>query len=250
MSIVKVQKPERYTTISNVPLNDPGISLRAKGLLCYLLSKPSGWEINVKQLVSAGTDGRDAIYATLKELREAGYVVMTERREAGKMLSYDYTVYEEKQAPDPPLTEKPEAVPLREIPTANGRNNRIGKSPTHSNDLYTVNTEEVNTEGRTQKKSVEKSIQERKNEFKLMVINWHQSNPAKYPKLMLKSFVSYWTEKSIKKKKEILRFEDEEFFELGRRLSTWFQRAKDSEIRLNWECNDRIASLEQLLSPI
>lgn len=255
-NIIKVHKPEKYTVISNVPLHDPSISFRAKGLLCYLLSKHSGWEINVKQLASIGPDGRDAVYAILKELKESGYVVMTESRVEGKFMMYNYTVYEEKQldpAPAPPLTDLPETVqPDTEKPTANGRTNRIRQSPTHSNYCIKENTDQVITEEEAPHKKaiIEKSIVDRKNEFKLMVISWYSQNPMKYPKLMLVKFVRHWTEQSLKKKKALLRFEDQEFFEVGKRLATWFGNSNDNEIRVNWECNERINSLEKLLENV
>lgn len=72
--IVRKVHQSHYTVIDNVPLRDKTLSFRATGLLCYLLSLPDDWKISGKQLSSAKTDGRDSVFAALKELEVAGYV--------------------------------------------------------------------------------------------------------------------------------------------------------------------------------
>lgn len=124
MSIVHVNKQKNFSIISNIPLNDSTLSLKAKGLWAYLMSKPDSWKVSVSHLVKTCKDGRDSIYSCLKELKIAGYVELIENRENGKFLSYDYIVNEEPQRKvkndiaDLPFTAFPLAEkPLTEKPT-------------------------------------------------------------------------------------------------------------------------------------
>jgi hypothetical protein len=96
MTIVRVQKIDRYSVISNVPLTDRTLSWQARGLLAYLLSKPTGWNVVIGDLVNQGTAGKDAIYAMIRELGEHGYIKKDQSRgEDGTMQPVSYTVYED-----------------------------------------------------------------------------------------------------------------------------------------------------------
>lgn len=79
--IIRAQRRTNFTMISNVGLEDPRMSFKAKGLLAYLLSKPDHWRISDRHLATASKDGRDAVQAGLKELERFGYLVR--RKEHG-----------------------------------------------------------------------------------------------------------------------------------------------------------------------
>jgi hypothetical protein len=53
-------------------LFEPGMSARAWGVFCYLLSQPDGWEARAYHLQSVFKEGRDALYAVLSELVDLG----------------------------------------------------------------------------------------------------------------------------------------------------------------------------------
>lgn len=118
------RKQSNFTIIDNVVFSS-GLSFRAMGLLSYLLSKPDHWSVSVTQLVSSvadsgKADGRDAVYAMLKELIKAGFVQRnTVRDESGKMMGSDYIVFDQPVTPtDEPLTDKPHTgEPLAAEPT-------------------------------------------------------------------------------------------------------------------------------------
>jgi len=59
--------------INNELINDSNLQWNDLGLLVYLLSKPETWQVNVKHLTTVRSSGRDALYASLKRLRDAGY---------------------------------------------------------------------------------------------------------------------------------------------------------------------------------
>lgn len=84
-----------YVMLYKEPLSDPMLSWRAKGLWAYLLSKPDGWSVYENDLISKGTEGRDAIRKAIKELESAGYVRRKRiRNDQGRLGSYEYTIYE------------------------------------------------------------------------------------------------------------------------------------------------------------
>lgn len=45
MSVFRVPKRSNFTVMSNVHLRDTSLSLKAKGLLSYMLSNPDNWII-------------------------------------------------------------------------------------------------------------------------------------------------------------------------------------------------------------
>lgn len=89
------------------------------------------------------------------------------------------------------------------------------------------------------------SIRQKKIDFVLKLLSWVEHNPRKYPKLMYIAFTKHWIE--LKKNGKKIRYDDEQFFEMGKRLSFWFSRASDKEIATAWEAEEKIAPLNTLL---
>lgn len=95
--VIRVQKrPNNFVMIDKTFLEDERLSFKAKGILAYLLSKPDNWKVIVGNLVKYSKDGKSAVYAGLKELKECGYYVKTPiRSEDGRRISrWESTVYE------------------------------------------------------------------------------------------------------------------------------------------------------------
>ena len=69
-----INKKENFTTIHNKLINDSKISLKAKGIMLYMLSKPENWKYIPKEIAKNSKDGLDSVYSGIKELIEAGYV--------------------------------------------------------------------------------------------------------------------------------------------------------------------------------
>jgi hypothetical protein len=84
---VKIQRAEGrhgWTAIPNRALEDGEVTLRARGLLAYLLSRPPGWETDSETLARsahARHEGRDAIQGALRDLEAHGY--LTRRKVQG-----------------------------------------------------------------------------------------------------------------------------------------------------------------------
>lgn len=95
MSIIHVKKKRApYAQIANALLEDPRLSWKAKGILSYLLSKSSDWDVRTADLVNRSTNGIEAIYSALKELRALGYASLEVVRKDGKIHSKDWVVRE------------------------------------------------------------------------------------------------------------------------------------------------------------
>jgi len=113
MSIIRVAKKHNpFVQIDKTCLEDRRLSWKAKGLLAYLLSRPDNWNLQINHIVQQSTDGRDAVYSAINELRTYGYCYRSPEKvknESGKFTGYEYTVYE---IPEPytgfPDMEKPD----------------------------------------------------------------------------------------------------------------------------------------------
>lgn len=73
--VIKVIRKEYpFAQIPNYILEDTRISFRAKGLLCYLISKPNGWSVIIEDLYSKTVEGYTAIRSAIDELLLTGYM--------------------------------------------------------------------------------------------------------------------------------------------------------------------------------
>jgi hypothetical protein len=66
-------RKSNYTQVENTMVNDPCLTLQAKGLLTILLSNSAQWKINMKNIISRSKNGRDAHYKIIHELIDKGY---------------------------------------------------------------------------------------------------------------------------------------------------------------------------------
>lgn len=82
-----------YTMVPNEVLQNPELSLKQKGMLCYLISLPKGWKIYKSELESRFTDGRESISNAIEDLVKLGFLGKTENpKEQGKFSGFTYTV--------------------------------------------------------------------------------------------------------------------------------------------------------------
>lgn len=88
-----------FTQIVNAMLCDPNLSLKAKGLLGYMLSKPQDWQFNIRAISGEIRESKNTVQKILVELSELGYVHRSSNRDdRGRITSWEYTVY---QSPHP-----------------------------------------------------------------------------------------------------------------------------------------------------
>ena len=113
MAIIKHSYTRCYTVIDNTCLQDPTMTLKAKGLYAYLMSLPEDWVLHQTELKSHFKDGKDSIRTAMTELIENGYVTKTDtRNDLGQIVDCTYVVY------DTPKGEPNTETPIAENPTS------------------------------------------------------------------------------------------------------------------------------------
>jgi hypothetical protein len=122
--IIRHKHKGSFTVVPNAIFNDDRLSLGAKGLLGYLLSRPSNWQVRHDQLQHKLNIGRKLLANLLDELRKAEYVDREEcqRRDVqNQFMPYDYVV---RDIPEQTIAAAPKALrpePRRERDTGNNK---------------------------------------------------------------------------------------------------------------------------------
>lgn len=94
MSTVRVKREKDFTIIQNDILRSNELSLKAKGLICYLLSHDEDFKIYKSSLSNHLKEGKDAINNAWKELKDAGYIESEKVTDDKGRISYNHTVYD------------------------------------------------------------------------------------------------------------------------------------------------------------
>ena len=102
MSVFRVEKNENYTVMSNYHLRDKRLSLKAKGLLSWMLSNNDDWDYSLAGIVACCKEGETTINTALRELQEYGYVEIIKCKpdKDNNRIHYDYNVYEQPKSQD------------------------------------------------------------------------------------------------------------------------------------------------------
>ena len=107
MAVVRVNKTNNYTVMANYHLKDMNLSLKAKGLMSFMLSLPDTWDYSIAGLAKINKDGIDSVRSALKELEKHGYLTINRiRDEYGKLRDTEYNLTE-KPIVENPILEKP-----------------------------------------------------------------------------------------------------------------------------------------------
>ena len=97
--IIRASHSQNFVVVSKEPLKDSRLSLRAKGLLVFLLAKPDNWEVRPGPLAAELRESRATLYRIIKELLEAGYCERLPRRKRhGQFGESLYVVFENVEA--------------------------------------------------------------------------------------------------------------------------------------------------------
>ena len=87
-----IKKTENFTMVHNNLIFDESISWKAKGILLYMLSRPSNWRYNAKEIAKNSKDGLDSVYSGLKELVKERYVSRKKNADG----TINYYIFEDK----------------------------------------------------------------------------------------------------------------------------------------------------------
>jgi len=91
----RVYVKNRYGQIPNHILNNPTLSLKAKGLWVYIQSKPDGWKFSIEKMTKQLKEGKASIQHAIWELEKARLLVRKQAKDTkGKWKGYDYFLYE------------------------------------------------------------------------------------------------------------------------------------------------------------
>lgn len=128
MAIFRVKKTNDYTVMSNYHLRDKNLTLKAKGLLSWMLSNTDDWDYSVAGIVANVKESKDAVNSALTELEDRGYLHREQKREGGKFGDIEYVIYEKPFTENPlsvnPTTENPQQ---RNTNITNTKNKEIPK---------------------------------------------------------------------------------------------------------------------------
>lgn len=84
-------KRKGFTAISNDALDNPNLSLKAKGLLAIFLSQKEGWVFYMSELISRSADGTTSFNSALDELCNHRYVVKVKMKTSrGRFAPNEY----------------------------------------------------------------------------------------------------------------------------------------------------------------
>ena len=149
-SIIRVHKDKNYTVMSNKHLFQRDLSLKAKGLMSVFLALPDDWNYSISGLCKIVKEGKDALNATISELKKFGYIDIERQNAERGRFTFIYHIYEQGKIISPctgfPCTvnaysENPNAV----SPTAVQPNT---ENPQQLN-IKELNTKEQNTNDKT-----------------------------------------------------------------------------------------------------
>lgn len=123
---------KKFFLFSRKTAQDKQLSFQAKGLLAYVLSKPSDWSAKDADLMKMGGIKRHALNSILEELKLHGYARRVEERQKNGKFAYILEIAEEPVfKPDSPLPDYPIAdEPLAENQVAAIDSTRAGAGST------------------------------------------------------------------------------------------------------------------------
>jgi hypothetical protein len=116
--IVRRRHNGRFAALPNAIWTDERLSIEAKGVLGYLLSRPHNWNVRLPQIGRVLNVGKDRLQRIFRQLIEAGYVTREQlRTDGGVFGSAEYIVRDEPEdsvaflpRPEKPEPVKPEPV--------------------------------------------------------------------------------------------------------------------------------------------
>jgi hypothetical protein len=94
MAVIRVQKTDNYTVMSNHHLRNKNISLKAKGLMSLMLSLPPNWDYSIGGLAAICKESHTSIRSALKELEQNQYLIRERKNNEKGYFTYEYTLYE------------------------------------------------------------------------------------------------------------------------------------------------------------
>lgn len=144
MAVIRIQKTENYTVMSNHHLRNKDMSLKAKGLMSLMLSLPPNWDYSIGGLVAICKESHTSIRSAIKELEDNNYLIRERKNNEKGYFVYEYTLYEMPQ----PHTENQHTVKVDAVNTHTENRRQISKEELSKDEL---NIDEVSKDKEKEK---------------------------------------------------------------------------------------------------
>jgi hypothetical protein len=126
-----------FTQIPNELINDVELSWSAKGVYCYLASKPDDWQFYETEIAKNSNMGLTATKTALKQLIENGWLKRTlQRNEKGQNNGYLYELINKAETSKPNIRKSNIGFPHTN--NTNNTNTDISNTLSKDNDKPTV----------------------------------------------------------------------------------------------------------------
>ena len=141
MAVIRVQKTDNYTVMSNHHLRNKEMSLKAKGLMSLMLSLPPQWDYSIGGLVAICKESHTSIRSALKELEQNKYLIRERKNNEKGYFTYEYTLYEvplphtEKQYTDSAYTEKQNTAEVHTVTNRQINKEKVNKEKLNKEEI-------------------------------------------------------------------------------------------------------------------
>ena len=169
-----------FTYIGNAVFHE-GLSLKARGLLCTMLSLPRDWHYSVAGLVKLIGEGKDSIRKGLEELKAKGFLKIEQVRDKGKIVGTHWTISDTpmelvaenqtvvKKAPQPEEKKTQDKKPYTENPPQQNKH-RQNKQETKYSPYIPQRGNERGEKPDTKKRTSRKQQQQEKQEQEAQLV--------------------------------------------------------------------------------
>jgi hypothetical protein len=109
MTIIRREHRSHFTIVPNAMFLDGRLSIEAKGVLGFLLSRPHNWQVRLDHVGRTLRVGRKKLQRIFRELISAGYVTREQQRilEGRRFGEVDYVVRDVPESPSHPVDNSP-----------------------------------------------------------------------------------------------------------------------------------------------
>lgn len=157
-----------FVAVSNTLARDASLSHQARGLLLWLLSYPTDWDVKIDALVTPSNTLK-AVRKIVQELEDAGYVCRKRERDAatGRMGRTVFTVYEDalpaeqRSGAERRNRKSPHATKQHVVPHAQnghvGEQPKTGKKSPHAQNPHGGKRPSTKTDNATQTETITKT---------------------------------------------------------------------------------------------
>jgi len=94
INYIKKSRGKEYASIPNSLSFDNTLTYEARGLLLYLLAKPTTWICSNADLMKQSPAGRHKVQRILKELENANYITRKKKKNSEGMFYYETWIYD------------------------------------------------------------------------------------------------------------------------------------------------------------